>query len=278
MKIIKSYRLFESGIDNYSLIQKLDIYAKDSAKGSVAISEKEFDEIRKDYCKSWNKTKCSLYRGQSLRLGLGDYIYTNPNKGEERRSIESTNIHLELMSNLPSWKGWPKYNRSVIGTTSKSDAQGYGTVYEIVPFDGSKIVICPETDIWSSFGNRNDSWGGDIDMVRDFLSQIEIDADWWEQDKGNIQTELTNIKDIRNHCIELYNMVPEEITYFIDSMKGFSEKKVTGKMCFDHINNYLFNPIKRGFEVKIYDENFIAPNRRQIFTEGPVLLINEIYV
>lgn len=275
MKIIKSYKLFESGLHSYSLIQMVDVYAKDSVKGSVAISEKDFNDIRKEYCKSWNKVKCHLYRGQSLRLELGDYIYTNPNKGEERRSIESTNIHLELMSNLPSWKGWPKYNRSVIGTTSKSDAQGYGSVYEIVPFDGSKIVICPNTDIWSSFGNKNDSWGGDIDMVRDFLSQIEIDADWWKQDKGNIQTELTKIKDINSHCMKLYNMVPEEVTYFIDCMVGFNQRPVTGKMCFDFINQYLFNPIKRGFEVKIYDENFMVPDRRQIFTEGPVLLIKE---
>jgi hypothetical protein len=52
-----------------------------------------------------------------------------------------------------------------------------------------------------------------------------------------------------------------------------NKEEITGEDCFNFINDYIFNPEKRGFELKTYDENFKIENKKQIWTEGPVLLI-----
>ena len=96
MKYLKSYKIFE----NYNRF------------GTKTLSEKEFDQIRKENCKNWTKAETELYRGMP---DLGDYLLVDPLKGDFRSSIEDTNIHLDLLSNLPSWKDYPKYERCVIG-------------------------------------------------------------------------------------------------------------------------------------------------------------------
>ena len=57
--------------------------------------------------------------------------------------------------------------------------------------------------------------------------------------------------------------------------RSFNKRKeeISGVDCFDYINEFLFNPEERGFDLKIYDSNFGIEGRKQIWTEGPVLLI-----
>ena len=98
MKYLKSYKIFET----YNRF------------GSRTITESEFDKIRKENCKNCAKCETELFRGMP---DLGDYVYVDPKMGDFRSSIEYTNIHLELMSNLPSWKGYLRYDRCVIGGT-----------------------------------------------------------------------------------------------------------------------------------------------------------------
>ena len=95
MKHLKKYKVFES----YNRF------------GTKTLTEKEFDQIRKENCKNWTKVETEIYRGMP---DLGNYLLVDPLKGDFRTSIEDTNIHLDLMSNLPSWKDYPKYERCVI--------------------------------------------------------------------------------------------------------------------------------------------------------------------
>lgn len=58
-------------------------------------------------------------------------------------------------------------------------------------------------------------------------------------------------------------------------MKNFSNKNienVTGKDCYNFINDYLFNPVERKFNLVKYTKNFEIPEDKQVWTNGPVLL------
>lgn len=255
MKYLKSYKIFE----NYNRF------------GTKTLSEKEFDQIRKENCKNWTKAETEIFRGMP---DLGDYLLVDPLKGDFRSSIEDTNIHLDLMSNLPSWKDYPKYERCVIGGTRGSATGAYGeSVYEMVPFDGVKIGVCPESTIWESFGNDSyDSWGGDIYLVEHFLDALDLDTSWNQVGGGTIETKLKSLGKIS----EIPNKDQDAINNFLMRHAEFSWKKpneITGEDCFNFINNSLFNPKVRGFKLLNYDQNFSTEKGKQIWTEGPVLLI-----
>jgi hypothetical protein len=42
---------------------------------------------------------------------------------------------------------------TTFSTTSYKKAISFGTIYEVFPYDGAKIGICPEDDFWFSFEN-----------------------------------------------------------------------------------------------------------------------------
>jgi hypothetical protein len=213
---------------------------------------KEFNEIRSEKCKNWNTSKTRLYRGQK---DLGQFIYTDP-KNTYRKSIDDLNLHITLMSNLESWSEYPKYESSVIGISSEKMALSYGCVYEIIPFDGVKIGICPYQTIWESFSKDGDGWGDDIYKVNDFLNLNDINPDVWGD---GIDSQLKSIDKPRGD--------------FLSLVKNFYDKmSVTGEDCYNYINDFIFNPKERGFELVTYEKNFLIDNNKQIWTNGPILL------
>jgi hypothetical protein len=253
MKYLKKYKVFES----YNRF------------GTKTLTEKEFDQIRKENCKNWTKVETSLYRGMP---DLGDYLYVDPLKGDFRTSIEDTNIHLDLMSNLPSWKDYPKYERCVIGGSPGAVGTYGDAIYEVIPFDDVKISVCPYATIWESLGNDDNEFGGDIYLVEWFLDSIGLDTSWEQIGGGTIETKLKSLGNIS----KLPNKDQESVNNFLMRLGEFNWKKpneITGEECFNFINNSLFNPKTRGFQLLNYDQNFKIENRKQFWTEGPCLLI-----
>lgn len=254
-KIITKYKIFES----------LNMY------GSKEISESEFLKLSSENCKNWQSSKTSLFRGQP---NLGEYVYTDPTNFY-RSSIEDTNIHIELIDGLSSWKEYPSYGQSVIGVSSENQADSYGdsdrATYELIPYDNIKIAVCPYSTIWESFSLGG--WGDDIYLVEHFLYELDID---YVMGVDFIKSELEKIDNV-------YNLIPkndefntgESINSFLERMKHLSNKNienVKGKDCYDFINDYLFNPVKRKFNLVKYTKNFKIPEDKQIWTNGPVLL------
>ena len=250
MRYLKTYQLFE----NYNKF------------GTKSLTEKEFDQIRKENCKNWTKVETPLYRGMP---DLGDYLYIDP---DFRNSIEDTNIHLELLSNLPSWKDYPKYERCVIGGSPGAVGSYGDAIYEVIPFDGVKIAVCPYATIWESLGNDDNEFGGDIYLVEWFLDSIGLDISWEQIGSGTIETKLKSLGKIT----DLPNKDQDAVDHFLMRHAEFSSKQpneITGEDCFNFINNSLFNPKVRGFQLLNYDQNFKIENKKQFWTEGPCLLI-----
>jgi len=84
-----------------------------------------------------------------------EYVIATPGL---RKSQNTTNEYTMLMSDiLPSWKEYPKRNRSFICTNSIDCVVDYVRNLEdaflILPKNGAKIGVCSEHDLWFSFKN-----------------------------------------------------------------------------------------------------------------------------
>ena len=146
MKFLKKFDNFLFGT------KKSQDYTAGSERYGDVLTEEKFNELYEKYCKNHKNSSIKLYRGVSKTLE--NFYYQNP-KGHIRKSIEEENIHVILMSELESWKDFPPYNQSIIGSTNYQSAKGYGwagTCFEIIPFDNTKIGICDESSVWESFG------------------------------------------------------------------------------------------------------------------------------
>lgn len=116
---------------------------------SESLTEEEFIKILKTNCSNFNPHKSGyLYRGAN---DTGDYVLIDPSK-YSRGSIEGVDTHTFLMDNMPEWRDYPSRSKSVIASTDKNVARGYGAErYIVIPFNMSLIGICPEENIWLSF-------------------------------------------------------------------------------------------------------------------------------
>lgn len=256
-------------------------------RGSSEISPSKFEQLLNLKCKNYinNSDNTKIYRGQR---DMGDFVYFDPMKGEKRHSIESESIHVDLIDNLSSWKKYPNYSKSVIGLTGdQNSVSGYGeVVYEVIPFDDSPIVLCPSSDIWASFGSEG--WGSDIHFISELFENLfDLEDDINKKIKllKNTQMVISSIITdgfFKNKLMEFIerdssSLHGDAIENFYKPCKNngnwkdkeFDELK--GIDIYNYINDCLFNPEVRGFELKRYD-NFSVNLRRQIWTSGPVIM------
>jgi hypothetical protein len=266
-------------------------------RGSSEISSSKFDQLLNTQCKSYSDKNIKILRGQSY---MGDHLYFDPTKGEKRRSIEPTNVHVDLIDLLPSWKGYPKYSKSVIGKTidvpinykNSSEVRGYGSPYEVIPFENSEIVICPSTDIWDSFGS--DGWGSDIRFVDNIFSELFMlngsiskkDLEDLKTSDEYIHSHIDEESELLENISEYMNRDSESDTFYkpcknTNGWKDRNSEDIRFSDVYNYINDCLFNPEVRGFK-HLYYEDLRPPfevsrsifdlSNKQIWTSGPVIM------
>ena len=104
------------------------------------------------------------------------------------------------------------------------------------------------------------------------MDALDLDTSYKQVGGETIETKLKSLGKI----LELVNKDQDAVDNFLMRHAEFSWKKpneITGEDCFNFINNSLFNPKVRGFQLLNYDQNFKTQTGKQIWTEGPVLLI-----
>lgn len=96
-----------------------------------------------------------LFRG-SRNLGPGVYLI-DPSKGE-RKSENTGNQYTILMDNNPLYSEYPKRSKSLICSTSKDYADGFGEeMFYLYPVDRAKIGITEGIDIWQNELPKNNA-------------------------------------------------------------------------------------------------------------------------
>lgn len=132
---------------------------------TTSLTKEKVIEILKTNCKkflNWGKDyieECLIYRKDENR---GDFLLVNPKSSTQERiaPYSGKNYHNLLISNLESWKGWPRRNKSLICASSyRALSHGAGFVkgpsvdYVIIPFDDTMIATGDRSDFWNCFPN-----------------------------------------------------------------------------------------------------------------------------
>jgi len=132
---------------------------------TTTLTKDEVIEILTTKCKkflSWGKDyteDCLIYRKDENR---GDFLLVNPKTSSQDRIAPYAfkNYHNLLISNLESWKDWPRRNKSLICASSyRALSHGGGFIkgpsvdYVIIPFDDTMLATGDRGDFWNCFSN-----------------------------------------------------------------------------------------------------------------------------
>lgn len=128
---------------------------------SKELNKEEFLNIIRNNCKNFIKyCEFNIFDKYSLIYrkceDLGDYVLVDPKSSTKERiaPYANNNYHNLLISNLESWKKWPKRNKSLIcASYARALRHGKEKLYVVIPFDKTKIAVCSESDFWYSFKN-----------------------------------------------------------------------------------------------------------------------------
>lgn len=92
----------------------------------------------------------------------GDFALVNPKLSTSDRiaPYSATNFHNLLISNLDSWKVWPRRNKSLIfASAGRALSHGAGFIkggkavdYVVIPYDTTKVATGDRSDFWECFG------------------------------------------------------------------------------------------------------------------------------
>lgn len=242
-------------------------------------SVETYDELKKildTHCKeglSFLKNNTGLFRG--MNAGYDSFLITDYSQGE-RKSENTRNLYTVLIDNSPHFKNFPKRSKSMICSNSIFYAKQYGNYQPmaIIPFDGVKIAVCPQQDIWNTVLGKIKSithkLKGNVELIdyTDLLTK-----------SGNIFSKTNSLEEIK-----------QKITKYLKTQNDKSA--FTFKNTYvDKIVNDIFDdldPKKLGFKlmtipefskifknsVKIFEHDEIGSN--ECWVSGPCVAIDLI--
>lgn len=119
------------------------------------LSEQELASIIEKYSEPLKTTiagRNKIYRGMR---DIGSKGIVNGHM-IRRSSANTQNYYTLIMGILPSWKGWPQRDNSLICSSSELMASGYGrmtgrTKYIVIPLENQQIAVSSDKDFWTSF-------------------------------------------------------------------------------------------------------------------------------
>src|SRR4051812_3088795 len=82
---------------------------------------------------------CLLYRGEKKKNSI-PFQMIDASRGE-RTSKDTNNIYQLMMDNSTALANYPKRSKSLICSTSYSEARDYGIARVIIPFDDVEIAV-----------------------------------------------------------------------------------------------------------------------------------------
>jgi hypothetical protein len=243
----------------------------------------ELDEIEK-IKDNFSFVNEYLYRGYKGLNNVSNAII-DPSKRDRGGSLTGNNLLYNIINTFPSWKEYPKRNRSLCILNSQDPKKyievDYDSLYNIFPKKNSKIAVCPEHDL-NYF---------DWPMIKNFESKIDImnsrpefflrgvlhlgeykyfsdqDYEGFLRNENNyirkIEKNITEVSDSGMNDKEKY----KEIDFFNYIL---SEIKKYGNLS-SYLDKELFNPEKNGFML-INSNEKIPLDNVEVWTESECLL------
>jgi len=200
---------------------------------------------------------------------------TDPSVGVNRASAYAQfNYYTILMNNLPAWSTYPK--REIICSTDIDKTSDYGETYVVFPYDGAKLGICPERDIFTSFPPDSMRAFNIIlnSMVQYFTPKSQIKS--W----GALSTLL---KKINKSNIKYYLNSKEFINCDYKYAANIMINTWTGhgqdKTLFDFLNNEYLNPEENDFRLVTHIPGMSGlPEDREVWTDSKCVMVHETHI
>ena len=236
---------------------RLENYLIEGKSRGKGITEDVAIELLLKNCKQAIK---AYKNGSEMFRGVdhnNDYLYIDPKKGIRRSASGIPNYYTYIMTNEKEWKAYPKRSRSLICVTERSSAEGYGDPYIVFPYDGAKLGICENTDIWHSFKN--------VEHINIFLRTVKSVFVLVYGIRGDYDNSFKTFKDA---CKKVDNdsLNPSIIDDMFNHSKGF---KYTGNFYKDLCK--VFSP--DGFKLAKIGDNLGAYH--EVWTDSECIMVNE---
>lgn len=152
------------------------------------ITKEEFKQLLNQNCSQFLEVIRQFNNGREVKdnkkffifrkfsENLGQFVYTNPKDSNIERVApwsEWGNWHNLLLSNLESWNNYPKRNKSLIGAShGRAFTHGGTDDYLIIPYDRTKIGLCPKDDIWESFKTQFLYFAKWVKLIIEIVSKL----------------------------------------------------------------------------------------------------------
>lgn len=238
----------------------------------VSLNEGRSKKVSEDFVRDFLERRGNeAVKGTLMYRGVGryqgDYLYINPSEFDARISpYAHNNFYNLLLSNLPSWKNYPKRNKSIICTTDMDNAKGRGDgdAYIVIPRNGAKIGVCSKEDIWISFefvDSLNDiNWS-----LEDFFENtiFKEEGYYTPDDLDRNYNEFVKACKFADTIKNKY-----EFPSFYDWLKPYFLNK--DMKLLDFLNKTL-DPKRNGFKLKKTGDDLFS--RRETWTNSDCVLI-----
>lgn len=226
--------------------------------------------LNSDYSEAWAAFKDGkkLYRGLTI-FDHDANPFISKITDKERFSLHSTHSKVDSIYNtlfsskLDSWSDYPKRNKSVICSNSIIVAGDYGSVYYVLPINGTILGECPNFDLWFSFNKS-------LPKVSILLRKICVEYDGEEgvKDYEFLISAMNSIHKFDNAMIymtEKFSITRDELL----------SKEVDGKKLIDHLNE-LLSPEKNGFKKVTIGEINSSSRRHEYWFSATCLYVDNI--
>lgn len=214
---------------------------------------------------AWCKEKASGYLEHSepiFRGTSGDLTGLLDTRNLKRTSANTLNTYNLWIDNHASWRGFPKRSQSLICSNSQDGADLFGDVYLIIPADGTKVGVCPESDMWGSFNDIEQILGPrrNADSFLNVLDSVGIESDSWNNLKKSARQ--TKTSELRGS--------PRAFPEMVEALKNWAEKNE-----YDTIYNLLedvFDPDINGFKL-VSSVGLDEPKSREMWMSGDIMQV-----
>ena len=239
---------------------------------STALELDKAVAMYKKNCKNYRWNDQALYRGNRSSSAP---MFIDPKK-HERKSANTENYYTLWTDNSKKWSKYPNRSQSIICTSRRQYALGYGEAFIVIPFDGATIGICSEDDWWQSFSKSLQNFPRTVMSMGGFMKELQ-------QAVANLLGKTP--ADARKIMSKDYNSLVKTLKKGDKKFKEDAEwsERATLDMYkvidyydgFMNMMEYVLDPKNNGFKVIPFDkysmDNF--PNN-EIWTDSPCLMID----
>lgn len=186
------------------------------------------------------------------------FLITSP-KGDRISAFSEGNYYTLWINNSELWNKFPK--RSIICASGKrASNHGADSVFHVFPFNGAKIGVCPEDDIWDSFKE---------------LRNMKIDANTLNKILNNLVGKHLDWREFKEKSKTLYPDQIDDMNLSVFDKRFLINWDSTEDNLYDYLTD-LLDPKHNDFNLKSTRNYDITWNDdKEVWTDEKCVLLDK---